>query len=312
MKLQILVTMFNEGFHTVKPLLDSIAAQQNVCFDDIGVIVVNDGGKTVDWLQAAPGGSPFFIDYQEYYPFTIEYYNEEHGGVSAARNKALDHSTAEYIMFCDCDDMFFNVCGLWLIFNAMPFECYVPKFTEEVRLNGKPQYITRDFDSTFIHGKVFNRQYLIDKGIRWNESLTIHEDSYFNCLAQMLCDNVIYSPNVFYLWKYREGSVTRQSTEWAVKTFDECLRSNAALADELLRRGRSTESAYIVTDALYRAFVLLHDKSIHRDAIKAFYGKYGALNVPTEMRWHIIKRRSESGPIDEQMFQRWLNEIMQN
>lgn len=309
-KLQILVSVYNEGFHTVKPLLDSIAAQQNVDFDDISVIVVNDGGNPVEWLQAAPGGSPFFIDYQEYYPFTIDYYHEKHGGVSAARNKALDYSTAEYIMFCDCDGTFFNVCGLWLIFNAMPFECFVPKFTEEIRLNGKPQYITRDFDSTFVHGKVFKRQYLIDQSIRWDESFTIHEDSYFNCLAQMLCEKIVYCPNPFYLWKYREGSVTRESAEWAVKTFDECLRSNSHLIEELLKRGRKTEAAYIATDALYRAFVLLHDRHIHNEAIKAFNSKYGALEVPDEMRWHIIKRRSIDGPIDEHLFKEWLHENM--
>ena len=41
-------------------------------------------------------------------------------------------------------------------------------------------YINRERDSTFVHGKVHRRQYLLDQRIRWNPALTIHEDSYFN------------------------------------------------------------------------------------------------------------------------------------
>ena len=47
-------------------------------------------------------------------------------------------------------------------------------------------------DSTFVHGKVHRRQYLIDKEIRWNDALTIHEDSYFNILCQNLSTNIKY------------------------------------------------------------------------------------------------------------------------
>lgn len=39
-------------------------------------------------------------------------------------------------------------------------------------------------DATFVHGKVFNRQFLKDFNIKWNEDFTIHEDSYFNYLCQ--------------------------------------------------------------------------------------------------------------------------------
>ena len=41
--LEILVPQYKETDDVVKPLLDSIAIQQNVDFDDIGVIICNDG-----------------------------------------------------------------------------------------------------------------------------------------------------------------------------------------------------------------------------------------------------------------------------
>ena len=43
MTLDILVPQYKETDAVIKPLLDSIALQQLVYFDDIGVIIVNDG-----------------------------------------------------------------------------------------------------------------------------------------------------------------------------------------------------------------------------------------------------------------------------
>lgn len=108
MKLQILVPQYNESDKDVKPLLDSIALQQNVDFDDIGVIICNDGSDV--YLSR---------DLLDQYPYLIEYHKEKHRGVSATRNACLDYADAEYVMFCDADDMFMNACGLWIVFREM-------------------------------------------------------------------------------------------------------------------------------------------------------------------------------------------------
>ena len=83
------------------------------------------------------------------------------------------------------------------------FDSMVSAFIEETRnpMTNEVMYITHDIDSTFVHGKIHCRQYLIDQKIRWNEKLTIHEDSYFNCLCQKLSSNVKYCQTPFYLWK---------------------------------------------------------------------------------------------------------------
>ena len=57
MKLQILIPQYEETDEIVKPLLDSIAIQQNIDFNDIGVIIVNDGSDvhlSDDFLQSYP------------------------------------------------------------------------------------------------------------------------------------------------------------------------------------------------------------------------------------------------------------------
>lgn len=248
MKLQFLVPQYKETDEVVKPLLDSIAIQQNVPFEDIGVIICNDG-------------SDIFLSDEllNSYPFAVEYYKEEHHGVSATRNACLDHATADYVMFCDADDMFCNACGLWIIFREMVtgFDSIMSAFIEEIRTpdTRKVDYITHSTDSTFVHGKIHRRQYLLDKKIRWNDSLTIHEDSYFNILCQNLSDQVKYCPTPFYLWKWRDDSVCRHDPKYILKTYKNMLDSNDALVDEFVKRGIQDRAlfytAFMVFDAYY-------------------------------------------------------------
>ena len=42
-KLNILIPQYNESEKDISPLLNSIALQQNINFDEIGVIICNDG-----------------------------------------------------------------------------------------------------------------------------------------------------------------------------------------------------------------------------------------------------------------------------
>ena len=250
MKLQILIPQYNETDEVIKPLLDSIALQQNVPFDEIGAIICNDGSET------------FLSDeLLKSYPFKIEYFKEPHRGVSGTRNACLDHATADYVMFCDADDMFHNACGLWIIFREMKsekgFDSLVSVFVEETRdpQTKEPLYINREQDSTFVHGKVHRRQYLLDKKIRWNEKLTIHEDSFFNILCQNLSENVKYCPMPFYLWKWRDESVCRHDPKYILKTYRNMLDSNDALIAEFLKRGIQDKAmfytAFMIFDAYY-------------------------------------------------------------
>lgn len=248
MRLQFLVPQYRETDEIIKPLLDSIALQQNVPFDQIGVVICNDGSDvflTDEFLRG--------------YPFAIEYHREPHRGVSATRNACLDYATADYVMFCDADDMFYNICGLWILFREMDigFDSLVSLFIEETRNpeTKDVEYINHETDSTFVHGKVHRRQYLIDNGIRWNNSLTIHEDSYFNILCQNLSADVKYCPTPFYLWKWRDDSVCRHDPKYILKTYRNMLDSNDALVDEFARRSVTDKAAFftafMILDAYY-------------------------------------------------------------
>lgn len=253
MKLQFLIPQYKETDDIIKPLLDSIEVQQNIDLkNDIGVIIVNDGTDV-----------HLSEDLFKRYSFPIEYHLHEHKGVSATRNTCLEYATADYVMFCDADDMFYNACGLYVIFREIEnggFDSLVSAFIEESRdpLTKEPIYINHDIDSTFVHGKVHRRKFLLKEQIRWNDNLTIHEDSYFNCLCQRLAKELKYSQTSFYLWKWRDASVCRHDSKYILKTYNNMLDSNTALVEEFLQRNRKEDAMFYATNMIYDAYFTMN------------------------------------------------------
>jgi glycosyltransferase involved in cell wall biosynthesis len=253
MKLQILIPQYKETEEVIKPLLDSIEIQQNVDLkNEVGVVIVNDG-TDIHLSQ----------EFLDHYTYRIDYHLNEHRGVSATRNACLDHATAEYVMFCDADDMFYNACGLYIIFREIEnggFDSLVSAFIEESRDpdTKEPLYINHDMDSTFVHGKVHRRKYLLKEKIRWNDNLTIHEDSYFNCLCQRLAKELKYSQTSFYLWRWRDNSVCRHDPKYILKTYNNMLDSNDALVEQFLSRNRKEDAQFYAVNMIYDAYFTMN------------------------------------------------------
>ena len=322
MRLQILIPQYKETDEIIKPLLDSIAIQQSVDLkNEVGVIIVNDGSDI--------HLSPSFLNS---YPFKIEYYLNDHKGVSATRNACLDHATADYVMFCDADDMFYNACGLYIIFKEIQlgdFETLTSVFIEECHFPEQelPIYINHELDSVFVHGKVHNREFLIKNKIRWNETLTIHEDSYFNCLCQKVAKDVKYCPTSFYLWKWRDDSVCRSDFKYILKTYNNMLDSSTALVEELGRRGLKTDAIFFATSMIYDAYFTMNkdewinqENKVYRYAtekrFQEYYNRFKPLFelIPQESRVQIIvgikNRMFQEGLIMESVtFENWIKSI---
>lgn len=253
MKLQILIPQYEETEEVIYPLLRSIEIQQNVDVkNDVGVIICNDGSDVLLPDEFLKG-----------FNYDIQYIKGEHRGVSATRNACLDAATAEYVMFCDADDMFFNVCAFYIIFREMKgdgFNALSSVFIEETKdfTTGEKIFINREMDSTFVHGKVYRRTYLIHNSIRFNSKLTIHEDSYFNCLAQKMAGDVKYSQMPFYLWRWRDDSVCRHDPKYILKTYTNMLDSSTALVEEFIARGKNAEAQFYATSMIYDAYYMMN------------------------------------------------------
>jgi hypothetical protein len=136
----------------------------------------------------------------------------------------------------------------------------ISMFIEESRIpeTNEVVYINHEMDSTFVHGKVHRRRYLIEKGIKWNPDLTIHEDSFFNIQCQNLSQNVKYCQTPFYLWKWRDDSVCRHDPKYILKTYRNMIDSNSALVKEFRLKGRPDLSAFYTAFMIFDAYYTMN------------------------------------------------------
>lgn len=249
MLLQIVVTQYEDGQECIKRLLDSIQLQQDVNFNDLGIIIINDGDKLI-------------LDKQLFnnYSFKIDYFIEEWSGLSGARQHGLDKVTAPFVMFSDGDDLFYRNNALWNIFKVLREEdpdMLLSRFATDMtnENTGVTPYFKEYFDdNVFIHGKVFKISFLNQYNIKWNIGLKgLYEDSYFVRLCLANNPKKSYIKETVWFWKYRKGSITRTDTKmWALRTYVNKIESNAELVRQLLSRGKTGE-------AMNYAFVQAHE-----------------------------------------------------
>ena len=305
MKLQILIPRYNDD---PTLLLTSIALQQKVNFAEIGVIICDDGSD-----------EPLALDA---YPFEVDYYACRHRGVSATRNACLTLATAEYVMFCDADDMFMNSIGLWMVFNSMPFDSLLSEFLEETNIPDVP-FLTHSDDGVFVHGKIHRRQYLLDNNIWFDERLLIHEDSYFNLLVQACTEDLKYCKMPFYLWKWNPDSVCRHDPMYGLKTYNAFIDSVEAILNEFLRRGLTDRARNHMVKIVYETYYSMNKpewadteyRAPTESRFREFFSKYRSLwdeapDLDKLKVSNIVRQRllAEGMGMEKQTLEEWLGE----
>ena len=276
MTLSIIVPHYHEPWSLCKNLFDSIALQRGIRFEDVSVIIVNDGDDVV------------FPDYIcDIYPYKINYIVKEHNGLSSTRNRGLDESDADYVMFCDADDMFLNNLALKIIWMEMEKGKNIinPMFLEEV-YNEKTKemaFVEHKSDATFIHGKAYKRSVLTENNIRFPDGLNLHEDGYFNSLAICCGQDKIVEINMpLYLWRWNKDSTVRKEDDFTVRTYDKLCEAWWRGMQWMKANGYDREYRHVVCKAVVctyynfqtRAFTAPENAKQRRNAERAFRKLY--------------------------------------
>ena len=240
--LDLIVTHYKEPWSFGKKFFDMLALQRDINFEDVGVILVNDGE-----------GNELPEECFDDYPYAVNQLSIPKGGVSKARNAGLDASSADWVMFCDFDDCFQSVFGLYLIFCGISEDKYDllrATFTEETKdASGMVHLVQHDDDTVFVHGKVMRRKFLLDNGIRFHPKLTIHEDGFFNVLTYSLAKDRGEKINTpIYLWAWNDESVVRKNNaeDYVLETYDHLMRQRIALTEEYIKRQMPEETLLTV------------------------------------------------------------------
>ena len=320
-KLQILIPQYNEDENRIKHLLDSIAIQQDIDFNDIEVFIGNDGSDT-----------KLSVDFLKQYKYRIQYHFFEHGRLAATRKKLFELVTAPYVMWCDADDCFINTLALSIILLAIDvgFDSLNCEFIEQNAFpNGKRVYIPHKNDSVFVHGKIYRTDFLRENHIEWHPELHEHQDSAFNVLALTCAKNKKVCHMPIYMWCNNKDSISRRNGIYHLpNTWSHMLDSYQALIDDLKDRGLGRHACYYSKYALYATYFEMSHLVWSQDDISKqkidtynrickFYMQNELLikNCTTEETEKLIKITKEvaerKGPMNEMPpFDEWLNSIL--
>ena len=152
-KLDIIVTHFEESESEIEPFFTMLKNQQGVDFNDITVTVVDAGGRH----PVIPYHAARIIGITD-------------GTPGKARNAGFDATCSPWVMFCDCDDMFADVCALSSILENIPTDdCDVIWSRTLIQTKrGDNEMIFMpidDMDFTSTNGKIYRRKILEDNVI---------------------------------------------------------------------------------------------------------------------------------------------------
>lgn len=204
--LDIIITHWKEPWSDGRKMFEMLRIQRGVNDGEFRVILVQDG----------PEGGLDLDRIARVYPFVEQVIEIAPGGVSAARNAGLDSAESPWVMFCDFDDVLYSVDSLHRILESIRQagdrgDLLWSDIWIEVRTpDGKFRKVSKGWNSVFIHGKVYRREFLLSRGIRFQEDLTYSEDAMFNVLVAMECDaaRVGHMPETVYMWCYRPESLS--------------------------------------------------------------------------------------------------------
>lgn len=195
--LELIVTHYDEPWETGRALFDMIEHQRCVDFSDIRIMLVQDGAEgALKWNEVLGD-----------YSFPVQVLTIPHAGTAAARNAGMDHAIADWVMFCDFDDCFADVCSLRMMLDQIPIEEYDiiwGNSIAETRWRGGNAFLNKVDEANFASTdcKMYRRAFIEENEIRFDPDASLHYEYSFNMIA-MACTQpfrVVMLTTDFYLY----------------------------------------------------------------------------------------------------------------
>jgi len=321
-KLDIIISHYKEKWEIGEPMFKIISLQRMIDFNDIRVILVNDGHDGAI--------SQRFIN-RQHYPFETKVITIQHGGVSAARNAGMKAATAEWITFCDFDDTYTDIYSLYDVFSIFPardFDLLWSKMLVEDQLKEEPwiYYSPERANFVFTHAKFYRRSYLINNGFKFDTELSYNEDSLFNALIIAVLDykriGEIKSHAPIYSWCRRKNSVTSRDGAKDPATWGHFCRNWKVIEFYIGRLPFERISGMLVR-SVYDTYYMLKaadiSEEMHDQIEKEFrnklalYGEYWAKPCEEHLekiRWLACHELSDKGQIEDdfETVEKWVRQ----
>lgn len=194
----------------------------------------------------------------------------ENGGPGIARQRIIDTTQCDYIMFMDADDMLMPraVDILYTTAKAKNFDILRSSFIRE-HTNKEDELVPQNVKTiTWFHGKIYRTAYLKDKNIRFLPGLYTDEDAYFNLLAWNSTQNRGEITEVTYYWRDNKNSLTRRekSKVYFLKTYKYYIRSQVEGLKSLFVLNDSVASS-LITQTLLNIYYYYMAAKFYKDDV---------------------------------------------
>lgn len=222
MKLSIIIPVYNLESY-ISHCLDTVL-NQKVSSDSFEVIAVDDG--------STDNSATILDEYSQKF-LNLHVYHKSNGGVSSARNLALDNAKGDYIWFVDGDDLVAeNVLeGIYndLINNNNPDLLCVKAvgFTDGEEM--KKDFSLRKLNDTEKYNDWlptwFIKRSIIEKmSLRFDENVSYGEDDLFCVFLNRKIETTVRTDKIIYYYRQRDGSalhsdINDKNIESFLKTF---------------------------------------------------------------------------------------------
>lgn len=281
--LSIIIPRHNESEKELFGLLSSINNQCGVDLSKVEVIISDDCGKRRLDRKAMDKMFDFDLFVRR---------GLENRGPGVARQQGLDVATGKYVMFCDADDVLHSVGVLGLLLSEAEktgADYLSSAWLEELKVifhktGNEPAnlkapefaYVTHELENTWMHGKIFLRELLVENDIRFHDELRVHEDTYFLSIVRALAKNSRFIPTTTYVWRWSPNSITRREDGIyrysAYPTFIKaCLSADKEIDARLNEANEENPLLYkVVQFVVYNYFTFLDKKWADEDK-KEYY-----------------------------------------
>lgn len=268
--ISVIVPVYNTDVFLVK-CLESIAAQT---YDDLEIILVDDG-STDNSLSICRD----FVEKDKRFKLIIK----KNGGVSSARNKALEIASGEYIGFVDSDDeiepQMFEIMHKNMIEKSADLSVCgqtqsgtgkrTTNFFDSVKVLERDETIKELLLNRAILGGPCNKLFLSKKigDLRFDENIAMGEDFLFVIKYLLNCEDIVFDPLVLYKYNVREGSAC--TSFFNEKTFSDSI-SRERVLEEILKTEDETLIEYAHISILISDINLLRKLYYDKTARKTY------------------------------------------
>jgi len=251
--MQPTVSILTPVFNAEKYITATIQSALNQTYNKLEIIIVDDGSTDKSW--------DIIESYRERFPKIIRTFKQKNNGACAARNKAFELSSGQYIQYLDQDDLIasnkleeqlkiFKKKGngiitscTWVRFKGKPNNEVIKRRKIDKDYKNPVDWLADSWSGLGTgHGSIWlTPREIIEKVGGWDETAGKNDDGDFFCRVLLNVKEIIYCPNTTFYFRDTENSVSKRFTYTA------CQRQLCSYENYVNYLGKELDSLKIKT-----------------------------------------------------------------